>query len=86
MGVWGAGLYSSDFAMDLCSTIGAVARLSFDGDRLVEILSETAPTAAGNPDDEQHHLLAGCRRSVRQARHHLRSRSGASPHDHRRWQ
>ena len=54
MGVWGAGLYSSDFAMDLRSAIGAVARLPFDGDRLVEILSETEPTAAGDPDDEQH--------------------------------
>jgi hypothetical protein len=54
MGVWGAGLYSSDFAMDLRSSIGAVARLPFDGDRLVEILSDTEPTAAGDPVDEQH--------------------------------
>jgi hypothetical protein len=54
MGVWGAGLYSSDFAMDLRSAIGAVVRLPFDGDRLVEILSETEPTAAGDPEDEQH--------------------------------
>jgi hypothetical protein len=54
MGVWGAGLYSSDFAMDLRSAIGAVARLPFDGDRLVDILSETEPIAAGNPDDEHH--------------------------------
>jgi hypothetical protein len=54
MGVWGAGLYSGDFARDLRSTIRAVARLPFDGDRLIEILSETAPTAANNPDDEDH--------------------------------
>ena len=54
MGVWGAGLYSGDFAMDLRSAIGALARLPFDGDRLVEILSETEPTAAHNPDDENH--------------------------------
>jgi hypothetical protein len=54
MGVWGAGLYSGDFAMDLRSTIRAVARLPFDGDRLIEILSETAPTAANNPDNEDH--------------------------------
>jgi len=54
MGVWGAGLYSGDFAMDLRGTIRAVARLPFDGDRLVEILSETAPRAADNPDDEDH--------------------------------
>lgn len=54
MGVWGAGLYSSDFAMDLRSTIGAVARLPYDGDRLVEILADTAPTAASDPNDECH--------------------------------
>jgi hypothetical protein len=54
MGVWGVGLYSGDFAMDLRSAIKAVARLPFDGERLVEILSETAPTAADSPDDEDH--------------------------------
>lgn len=40
MGVWGAGLYSGDFAMDLCSTIGAITRLPFDGDRLAVIVVE----------------------------------------------
>jgi hypothetical protein len=54
MGVWGAGLYSSDFAMDLRSTIRAIARLPFDGERLLEILSETAPTVAENPNDADH--------------------------------
>ena len=54
MGVWGVGLYSGDFAMDLRSAIKAVARLPFDGERIVEILSETAPTAADNSDDEDH--------------------------------
>ena len=54
MGVWGVGLYSGDFAMDLRSAIKAVARLPFDGERLVEILSETAPAVADNPSDEDH--------------------------------
>ncbi len=54
MGVWGRGLYSGDFAMDLRATIGAVSRLLFDPDRLVEILCETEPTAANNPDNEEH--------------------------------
>ena len=35
MGRWGTGLYSGDFAMDLRSTIRAVARLPFSADRLV---------------------------------------------------
>ena len=54
MGVWGAGVYSGDFAMDLRSTISAVARLPFDGDKLVDILCETDPRAASNPHDEDH--------------------------------
>ena len=54
MGVWGTALYSGDFAMDLRTTISAVARLSFDPDRLVEILCETEPAAAHNPTDEEH--------------------------------
>ena len=54
MGVWGAGLYSADFAMDLRSTIRAVARLPFDGDKLIDILCETEPTVASNPDDVDH--------------------------------
>jgi hypothetical protein len=54
MGSWGVGLYSGDFAMDLRSTIGAVARLPFDGERLVEILCGTQPAAAHNPDHEDH--------------------------------
>ncbi len=58
MGVWGAGLYSGDFAMDLRSTIRAVARLPFDGDKLVDILCETEPTVASNPDDADHTNLS----------------------------
>src|SRR5215510_505506 len=53
MGVWGTSLYSGDFAMDLRGTIGAVLRLPFDADRVVDILCEHEP-AATNPDDEEH--------------------------------
>jgi len=54
MGVWGINLYSGDFAMDLRSTIGAVARLPFDAERLVDVVCETEPGAATNPLDEDH--------------------------------
>ena len=54
MGVWGINLYSGDFAMDLRSTIGAVARLPFDAERLVDIVCETEAGAAKNPLDEDH--------------------------------
>jgi hypothetical protein len=52
MGVWGAGLYSGDFAADLRSTVGAVCRLPFDSDKLVDILCEGNPatTDAEDPD------------------------------------
>ena len=54
MGVWTAGLYSGDFALDLRSAIRAVAQLPFDGDRLTEILAETEPAAASDPENEDH--------------------------------
>jgi hypothetical protein len=54
MGVFGAGLYSGDFAMDLRSTISAVVRLPFDRDKLVDILCESEPKVANAPDDEDH--------------------------------
>src|SRR6476659_271008 len=54
MGVWDIKLYSGDFAMDLRSTIGAVARLPFDAERLVDIVCETEAGAAKNPLDEDH--------------------------------
>jgi hypothetical protein len=54
MGVWSTGLYAGDFALDLRSTIRAVARLPYDGDKLVEILCHTEPGAAKSPDDEDH--------------------------------
>ncbi|WP_266170294.1 hypothetical protein [Dyella subtropica] len=40
--------------MDLRTTVGAVVRLPYDPDRLVEILCETEPTAANDSTDEDH--------------------------------
>src|SRR5438270_5801418 len=54
MGVWATGLYAGDFALDLRSTIGAVAKLPFDGDRLLDILCESERTAADRSDDPDH--------------------------------
>jgi hypothetical protein len=54
MGVFGAGLYSGDFAMDLRSAISAVIRLPFDSDKLAGILCESEPAIANTPDDEDH--------------------------------
>ena len=54
MGVWGAGLYSGDFAMDLRSAAVAVTRLPFDGDRLAELLCAVEPGASNNPEDEDY--------------------------------
>ncbi len=54
MGVWGARLYSGDFAMDLRATIRAVARLPLGGDKLLDIVCETELTVATAPDDPDH--------------------------------
>jgi len=54
MGVYGTGLYSGDFAMDLRGTISAVVRLPFDSDKLVNILCESEPKVANAPGDEDH--------------------------------
>ncbi|MGA8090598.1 MAG: hypothetical protein WCA10_25205 [Terracidiphilus sp.] len=54
MGVWATGLYAGDFALDLRSTIGAVAKLPFDSDRLLEILCGSEPAAADQADDADH--------------------------------
>jgi hypothetical protein len=54
MGVWATGLYAGDFALDLRSTIGAVAKLPFESDRLLEILCESEPAAADRPGVPDH--------------------------------
>jgi hypothetical protein len=57
MGAWGVGLYSSDFAMDLRSSIGAVARLMFEPDRLLELLRAVEPRAANDQKDPDYTLF-----------------------------
>ena len=54
MGVWATGLYAGDFALDLRSTISAVAKLPFDSERLLEILCESERAAADRSDDPDH--------------------------------
>lgn len=54
MGAWGPGLYSSDFGCDLRSTVAAVARLPIEGDQILDILCETAPQAAADPENEEY--------------------------------
>ncbi|MBM80036.1 MAG: hypothetical protein CMJ78_05515 [Planctomycetaceae bacterium] len=54
MGTWGPGLYSNDIAKDLKATISAVVKLPFEGDRLVEIISEAFPHAANDETDEDY--------------------------------
>jgi hypothetical protein len=54
MGVWATGLYAGDFALDLRSTIRAVAKLPFDGDRLVDILCQSEREVADQKDDPDH--------------------------------
>ncbi|MFN0134638.1 MAG: hypothetical protein ACKVS9_00805 [Phycisphaerae bacterium] len=53
MGAWGAGLYSSDSALDLKASIRALVRLPFDGKRMLELL-RTLNAAADDPGDEEH--------------------------------
>ena len=54
MGAWGAGLYSSDFALDLRATVDAVARLPLDGEALLTLLRAAEPSAADDPSDDGH--------------------------------
>jgi hypothetical protein len=54
MGVWGSGLYSGDFALDLRSSIRALARLPYDGERIVEILTDINPDVAEHRENEDH--------------------------------
>jgi hypothetical protein len=54
MGMWGTGLYSGDFALDLRSTIRAVSRLPFDGEKILAIVRSTADGADANEQNEEH--------------------------------
>jgi hypothetical protein len=57
VGVFGTGLYSGDFAMDLRSAISAIVRLPYNSDKLADILCESEPTVANNPNDEDHNTF-----------------------------
>jgi hypothetical protein len=54
MGVFGTGLYSGDFALDLRSAVAAALRLPFNPDKLVDILRDTEPSAADTPSNEDY--------------------------------
>jgi hypothetical protein len=54
MGAWGTGLYSGDLASDLRIAVAAVARLPFEGERLLGLLCDTEPSAALDPKDPDH--------------------------------
>ena len=57
MGAWGVGLYSSDFALDLRSSVRAVARLPFDADALLDTISKAEPSAAADAGDPDHSVF-----------------------------
>jgi hypothetical protein len=54
MGIFGPGLYSGDFAMDLRTNISAVVRLPFEPEELVQILSRLNPSASDDQANEEH--------------------------------
>jgi len=51
VGVGESGLYAESFATDLRTIIKAVARLPYDGDKLLELLCESEEYVSSNPDD-----------------------------------
>jgi hypothetical protein len=54
VGYWDVSLYAGDFAMDLRAAVASVAKLPFEGDRLLEIICETESAVASNPADEDY--------------------------------
>ena len=54
MGVWGTGLYSSDFAQDLRASVKAVSRLPAPPEKLLEYLRASEPSVADDPNDSDH--------------------------------
>ena len=57
MGSWGTSLYSGDFAADLRRTVAVVARLPFDGERLLDLIIEVEQAATTDPADEDHTIF-----------------------------
>lgn len=54
MGTWGAGLYSGDFALDLRSTIAALSRLPFDGERIRDLALAMESEVANDTTNSDH--------------------------------
>jgi len=54
MGAWGVGLYSSDMAADMRSTVKSVLRLPFDENRIVDIVCDGERKVASDPNDEDY--------------------------------
>ncbi len=54
MDAWGIGLYSSDYASDLRATIGAISRLPFAPDRVLQLLRENEGGTADDPEEEDY--------------------------------
>ena len=57
MGTWGPSLYSSDIASDLRTMIGAVPKLPFDDERVVEVLCDREAELANDPTNEDHSVF-----------------------------
>ncbi len=51
MGAWGTGLYANDLGADLKSTIAALVKLPFDGDRIAEILRQESTEILADSED-----------------------------------
>jgi hypothetical protein len=54
MGTWGPGLYSGDIASDLRTMIGAVLKLPFDDEQVVDVLCDREPQVANDTTNEDH--------------------------------
>src|SRR3954454_1336170 len=52
MGAWGVGLYSSDVALDLKSTIASVLRLPLAPDEALAVLIESEPALSNAADED----------------------------------
>jgi hypothetical protein len=57
MGAWGTALYSNDFALDLRTTIRALARLPLEGEELLRLLRQTEAAASADPADPDHTIF-----------------------------
>jgi hypothetical protein len=56
MGTWGGGLYADDYAVDLRESISGVARLPYDGDKLLVVLRKEE-SCADHGGDQDHYVF-----------------------------